>query len=105
MFYDLVEMFTFAILQSQANKEENSEYYFPIMTKDQGEVDYLKLAFMMPKEVLILKFGQHSFYFKRFFYLENLFYTNYIFLLAFCLQQFFLNSLFSLNCDLLEYLI
>ena len=83
MFYDLVEMFTFAILQSQANKEENSEYYFPIMTKDQGEVDYLKLAFMMPKEVLILKFGQHSVYFKRFFYLENLFYTNYIFLLAF----------------------
>lgn len=60
MFYDLVEMFTFAILQSQASKEENSEYYFPRMTKDQGEADYLKLAFMMPKDEFLLRVIKYS---------------------------------------------
>ena len=60
MFYDLVEMFTFAILQSQASKEENSEYYFPRMTRDQGEADYLKLAFMMPKDEFLLRVIKYS---------------------------------------------
>lgn len=59
-FYDLVEMFTFAILLYAEAKEDNSEFYFPRMTKDQGESDYLKLAFMMPKDAFLLRLIKYS---------------------------------------------
>lgn len=58
MFYDLVEMFTFAILRD--SNEEDGEYYFPRMTKDQGKADYLKLAFMMPKDEFLLILIKYS---------------------------------------------
>ena len=57
-FYDLVEMFAFAILHD--TKEANSEFYFPRMTNDQGEADYLKLAFMMPKDEFLLRLINYS---------------------------------------------